>query len=35
MMADFLIREGFQDVHNVTGGIDAYSIQADSSIARY
>lgn len=31
----FLQRQGFQRVRNLTGGIDAYSLQADPSIPRY
>ncbi len=30
-----LQREGFEDVHNLTGGIDAWSKTIDSSIALY
>lgn len=31
----FLQRQGFDDVHNLTGGIDAWSKTVDSSIALY
>ncbi len=33
--ADILIEAGVETVHNLTGGIDAYSQVADASIARY
>lgn len=33
--ADFLLRNGFTDVTNVAGGIDAWSLEIDSSIPRY
>jgi len=31
----FLIQSGFLDVKNMTGGIDAYSLLADTTIPRY
>jgi len=35
-MSTYLVSEcGFTDVKNVTGGIDAYSLRADSSVPRY
>ncbi len=33
--AHFLVSQGFEDVRNLTGGIDAYSCDADSEIPRY
>jgi monothiol glutaredoxin len=33
--ADHYLRQGFKNVHNVAGGIDAWSTQVDSSVARY
>ena len=33
--AEFLLRNGFTDVTNVAGGIDAWSLEIDPSIARY
>ncbi len=33
--AEFLLRTGFTDVRNLNGGIDAWSLQIDPSIARY
>ncbi len=33
--ANFLTQVGFSNVSNVTGGIDAWSLQCDSSVARY
>ncbi len=33
--ANFLDQVGFKDVSNLTGGIDAWSIECDSSVARY
>jgi rhodanese-related sulfurtransferase len=34
-VAVFLERQGFQSVHNLTGGMDAWSSQIDPSIPRY
>ncbi|BAQ60420.1 rhodanese-like domain protein [Geminocystis sp. NIES-3708] len=34
-MCQWLISQGFSKVKNVSGGIDAYAIYIDSSIARY
>ena len=34
-VAQFLAHHGFQHVANVTGGIDAWSIQRDASVPRY
>jgi rhodanese-related sulfurtransferase len=31
----FLIKQGFSNVTNMTGGIDAYSLSADATIPRY
>lgn len=33
--ADFLLRQGFTDVTNVAGGIDAWSCQIDPAVPRY
>lgn len=33
--AEFLIRNGFTDITNVAGGIDAWSVEIDPSIPRY
>ncbi|MGN6388239.1 MAG: rhodanese-like domain-containing protein [Burkholderiaceae bacterium] len=33
--AAFLERQGFADVANLTGGIDAWSIQVDPGVPRY
>lgn len=33
-MAQFLLDQGFQDVHNVVGGINAYS-DIDPSVPKY
>ena len=33
--ATFLASQGFQNVKNISGGIDAYSRQADSSVPLY
>jgi rhodanese-related sulfurtransferase len=33
--ADFLLRNGYADVTNVAGGIDAWSVEIDPSIPRY
>jgi rhodanese-related sulfurtransferase len=32
---DFLVRQGFSDVTNVAGGIDAWSCEIDPAIPRY
>ena len=34
-MCQWLVSQGFTNVGNVTGGIDAYAIMVDSSIPRY
>jgi rhodanese-related sulfurtransferase len=34
-VAGFLVANGFKDVYNVDGGIDAYAREIDPSIARY
>lgn len=34
-VAEFLQHQGFRHVANLTGGIDAWATQVDSSIARY
>jgi rhodanese-related sulfurtransferase len=31
----FLHQQGFQNVKNLVGGIDAWSVQVDGSVARY
>ncbi|MDB6173732.1 MAG: moeZ 2 [Chthoniobacteraceae bacterium] len=33
--ADFLIRNGYTNVRNLTGGIDAWSQEIDSAVPRY
>ncbi len=33
--AEHYLRQGFKNVHNVAGGIDAWSTQVDPSVARY
>ncbi len=33
--ANFLAQVGFKQVSNLVGGIDAWSIEVDSSVARY
>ena len=33
--AEALVREGFRDVHNVVGGIDAWSLRIDAAVPRY
>lgn len=33
--ADHYLRQGFLNVHNVTGGIDAWSAEIDASVPRY
>jgi rhodanese-related sulfurtransferase len=33
--AEFLLRNGFTDVTNIAGGIDAWSVEIDPSIPRY
>ena len=32
---EFLLRNGFKDVTNLAGGIDAWSVEIDPSIPRY
>ncbi|MGF1492610.1 MAG: rhodanese-like domain-containing protein [Microcoleaceae cyanobacterium] len=34
-MCQWLMQRGFQNVKNITGGIDAYSILVDSTVPRY
>jgi rhodanese-related sulfurtransferase len=34
-MAAYLVQQGFTNVYNVTGGIDAYSRGADSRVPTY
>jgi rhodanese-related sulfurtransferase len=34
-VARFLLADGFHDVYNLEGGIDAYAAEVDSSIPRY
>ena len=31
----FLLQQGFKNVKNLVGGIDAWSVQVDSSVPRY
>jgi monothiol glutaredoxin len=33
--AEFFAQQGYKDVHNLAGGIDAWAAEIDSSIARY
>lgn len=33
--AMYFVQQGFTDVYNVVGGIDAWSLQVDPAIARY
>jgi len=33
--AEFLLRNGFTDVTNLAGGIDAWSVEIDPSVPRY
>ena len=33
--ADYLVKSGFKNIANLTGGIDAWSCACDSSVARY
>jgi monothiol glutaredoxin len=33
--ADYFLRVGFRNVHNVVGGIDAWSAEVDPSVPRY
>ena len=33
--AEYLRRKGFTNVHNVTGGIDAWSQEIDPQVPRY
>jgi rhodanese-related sulfurtransferase len=33
--AEFLLRNGFADVTNLAGGIDAWSLEIDPSVPRY
>jgi rhodanese-related sulfurtransferase len=34
-MCQWLLQQGFTNVKNITGGIEAYSMQVDSKIPRY
>lgn len=34
-VAQFLERLGFEQVYNLTGGIDAWSLEVDASVPRY
>ena len=34
-VAEYLAASGYFDVHNLTGGIDAWSLEIDSSVPRY
>ena len=33
--ANYLVKSGFKNISNLTGGIDAWSSACDSSVARY
>jgi len=33
--AEFLVSQGYTDVYNLAGGIDAWAAQIDSTMARY
>lgn len=33
--ANFLVQVGFKQISNLVGGIDAWSLECDSSVARY
>lgn len=33
--AMFLMRQGFGEVYNLTGGVDAWALQVDPTMARY
>ncbi|MGR8998809.1 MAG: rhodanese-like domain-containing protein [Gammaproteobacteria bacterium] len=33
--ANYLVKSGFKNISNLTGGIDAWSSTCDSSVARY
>jgi rhodanese-related sulfurtransferase len=35
MAQDFLLHQGYTDVINIEGGIDAWSLEIDSTIPRY
>jgi rhodanese-related sulfurtransferase len=34
-VANFLIAQGFDNVYNITGGCDAWSVTVDSQVPRY
>lgn len=34
-VAEFLLTEGFQNLVNIAGGIDAWSVEIDETMARY
>lgn len=34
-VADFLVHSGFNDILNLAGGIDAWSIKCDNTVSRY
>jgi rhodanese-related sulfurtransferase len=34
-MCQWLVAQGFTQVKNITGGIDAYSVAVDRSVPRY
>ncbi len=34
-VAEFLVHSGFSDVYNLSGGIEAWATQCDSTILRY
>ncbi|MEO1878626.1 MAG: rhodanese-like domain-containing protein [Methylococcales bacterium] len=34
-VADFLVHSGFKAIYNLTGGIEAWATQCDSTILRY
>jgi rhodanese-related sulfurtransferase len=35
MAAQFLVKSGFQNIANLSGGIDAWSCECDDSVPRY
>ena len=34
-VVDFLVRQGFQNVYNLHGGIDAWAREIDTTMSRY
>jgi len=35
MACQFLAKEGFENLYNLVGGIDAWSVECDSTVPRY